>query len=46
MDNVLNDFLMDLYLIGQDIVKKPPDRVEDMPSTVEEEEGSGPLSLS
>lgn len=45
MDNVLNEFLFDLYLIGQDIVKKPPDK-DDMSSIVKEEEGSGPLSLS
>ena len=46
MDNVLNEFLFDLYLIGQDILKKPPDRGENTSSKVEEEEGSDPPSLS
>lgn len=46
MDDVLKHFMLDLYDIGKDMQKKPPDKEENEDSKVPEQKGSDPKSLS
>lgn len=44
MDDVLKQFMLDLYDIGKEMQKKPPDKKENEDSKVSDRKGSDPIS--
>lgn len=46
MDDVLKQFMLDLYDIGKEMQKKPPDKKENEDSKVPDQKGSDPISLN